>query len=157
MGFDLVLETFERTRPDDDAPDEEVQAWLNTPYPPDGSFHVTSWAMPKCCEIMDTAKMLDHSAPPQGLTDAGLEWAPKRPSGILVYKLRSNNGWLVTPLEIEAALSKAAGALVPDDWREPREGGAPILSATLSGTSGLWDKWIRWLDLASRSEGFRVW
>ena len=40
--------------------------------------------------------------------------------GIPVYKLGSNDGWLVTPREIEAGIA-AADALHPEGWRDGLE------------------------------------
>lgn len=71
----------------------------------------------------------------QAITDGQRE----EPAGIPVYKLGSNDGWLVTPDEIASALERyVLGDGVPADvppW---------------------WADWIGWLKYAQEHGGFRV-
>jgi hypothetical protein len=71
--------------------------------------------------------------------------APKEPTGICVFKLGSNDGWLVTPPEIEAAL-KTYYAL--DDVVRMNN---RLYEITW------WSKWIAYLEYCQTRGGFRVW
>ncbi|MFI6007070.1 hypothetical protein ACIA98_43305 [Streptomyces sp. NPDC051366] len=64
-------------------------------------------------------------------------------AGIAHYKLCSNDAWLVSPREIEAAL-KAYASAAPEDRQEAGR------------DFGLWDSWIRFLTQAQARGGFRV-
>lgn len=64
------------------------------------------------------------------------------PIGIPIYKLGSNDGWLVTPDEIAAALTQYDRATLDD------------LDAVPDGD--WWPKWIEYLRYAMKHGGFRV-
>lgn len=68
-----------------------------------------------------------------------LDGAVEAPQGIPFYKLGSNDGWLVTPEEIRAALAAcpdAAGKYPEIEW---------------------WKPWVEYLAYAAEHGGFRVW
>ncbi|MEV4190778.1 hypothetical protein [Streptomyces toxytricini] len=77
-------------------------------------------------------------------TAAWRDWQAERPTGIPHYKIgEGNDGWLVTPAEIRAAL--AAFEAQPD--------------AAKAGTMAeepRWDEWIDYLRRAAEHGGFRV-
>lgn len=77
--------------------------------------------------------------------DAHLAWHPDPPFGVAVHKFGSNDGWLVTPQEIAAAL---------ESYRT--HSGDEVKA--LVGSDGIdhWLKWIAYLDRAQRCGGFRV-
>ncbi|WP_369776265.1 hypothetical protein [Streptomyces sp. R33] len=63
--------------------------------------------------------------------------------GIAHYKLCSNDAWLVSPREIEAALRAYAGAVSEDREEAGRD-------------FGPWESWIQFLTQAQTRGGFRV-
>lgn len=83
--------------------------------------------------------------------DAHLSWHPEHTPGIAVHKLGSNDGWLVTPQEIEAAL--AAYRTHSADEVKSR------LASELGGegdTTSYWIEWIAFLERAKARDGFKV-
>src|SRR5512135_655048 len=72
-------------------------------------------------------------------------WTPDEPTGILYRKLCGNEGWHVTPKEIEAALdayyTETAFEPLDLDREEAR----------------FWDSWIRFLRRAAKHGGFHTW
>ncbi|WP_030375542.1 hypothetical protein [Streptomyces rimosus] len=91
----------------------------------------------------------DESAPKpvrafRTAVQAVVDAAAEHPSGIPAYKFSSNDGWLVTPAEIEAALGWWAIA--------PRE-----IQTDIASRLDWWPEWIRYLRRARDGGGFRVW
>jgi hypothetical protein len=70
--------------------------------------------------------------------DAVLSWHGPEVPGIPAHKFGTNDGWIVTPAECEAAVRLAAE-------HEP-----PATDADY------WAKWINYLDRASKEGGFEV-
>lgn len=100
-------------------------------------------------EILDTASVPLIDCPQEEASEAELEaWRSQttagEPFGIPLYKLSSNDAWLVQPSEIAATL------------RRYRAIEQPI--ATLIGAEELayWNAWIDFLDRAAARGGFRV-
>ncbi|MFD1656964.1 hypothetical protein ACFSL4_01620 [Streptomyces caeni] len=77
--------------------------------------------------------------------DEHLAWHPDPPFGIALHKFGSNDGWLVTPQEIAAAL-EAYRTHSGDEVK------------VIVGAEGLdyWLKWIAYLERAQHRGGFRV-
>jgi hypothetical protein len=77
--------------------------------------------------------------------------AANEPDTIPIHKLCPNDGWIVTPDEIRAALAawdaRAAGASTPALDEHTRD--------TIGGE--YWSEWIAWLRLATDHDGFEVW
>ncbi|MFD4258207.1 hypothetical protein ACFWR9_11400 [Streptomyces sp. NPDC058534] len=71
-------------------------------------------------------------------------WHPDPPFGIALHKFGTNDGWLVTPEEIAAALESY------------RTHSAEEVKALLGGNVDHWLKWIAYLERAQRQGGFRV-
>jgi hypothetical protein len=89
---------------------------------------------------MDDLGMLSHE--PEGDTDA----EPQPVLGIPRHKFSSNDGWLVTPAQIAAAL---------DIYRSRT---AEEVAAVMEPKDrDIWGKWIDFLDYAKDRGGFRVW
>lgn len=65
---------------------------------------------------------------------------------IPLHKFGSNDGWLVTPDEIKAAL---------DAWEHRANTGVSTETWSLIQTE-YWGEWITWLELAAEHDGFRV-
>jgi hypothetical protein len=82
---------------------------------------------------------------------AHLAWHPEPASGIAVHKLGSNDGWLVTPQEIEAALAA---------YRTHSADQVKTLLASELGDEGdctsYWIEWIAYLERAKARGGFKV-
>ncbi|MCX4681367.1 hypothetical protein OG413_45505 [Streptomyces sp. NBC_01433] len=83
--------------------------------------------------------------------NAHLTWYLEPASGIAVHKLGSNDGWLVTPQEIEAALAAY------------RTHGADRVKTLLAAELGdeddctsYWIEWIAYLERAKARGGFKV-
>jgi len=119
-----------------------------------GYFRLNIWGMGTAREVMHQLGMLDveswhadfpewsegadedaHAAACRRVTDAQ---ARLEPTGIPVYKLGTNDGWLVTPDEVRAALAKW-------DAHQERPAGLPEWF-------GDWVEWLR----SCRIAGFRV-
>lgn len=67
------------------------------------------------------------------------------PLGIPPYKLRTNDGWLITAAEIRAALLFHAAASTEDNSPDLDEDEARG-----------WQEWIGWLELSAARGGFRA-
>lgn len=105
-----------------------------------------------------------------------VEWAPMVPTGILYWKLCSNDGWLVTSAEIKAGLAGYHDWLLgatPDVTSTPP---APVEVGARAFLDGLTargatvyegrsieqpdervERFIRWMAIAADHGGFRVW
>lgn len=101
-------------------------------------------------------------------------WHPKNVAGIAVHKFGSNDGWIVTPEEIRAALAiyeqklvepghaggeetidRGGAELVGDKVLEMLGVAAPSLISDVD--PGVWGRWIEWLEKAAERGGFEVW
>lgn len=78
--------------------------------------------------------------------DAHLVWHPDPPFGMALHKFGSNDGWLVTPEEITAAL---------EAYRT--HSGDEVKVIVGADRLDYWLKWIAYLERAQRRGGFRVW
>lgn len=75
---------------------------------------------------------------------AAIEWEAEQPTGIPAYKIgHGNDGWLVTPAEIRAALTTLEA--------QPESAKAGTMAE-----HPRWDEWIDYLRRAAAHGGFRV-
>lgn len=132
-------------------------------------FHLNIWGMGRCREAMcafDMAFEANHPPFPK-IEEYGLTYWPEAEDnhpvdspegrylaavadvtdgmhfevpGIPLYKVGSNDGWLVTPLECQGALAKFEAN-----------------KNTEAETPPWWEQWIRFLLIAQARGGFRVW
>ncbi len=127
-------------------------------------FRLNIGGMSRTRDIMRPLGMIHHecydAAPPwtndEGPDDEStldrlkreprLVWAPEVP-GICDWKLGSNDGWLVTPVECLGALKK---------WEEACEDD-PGLLVRVGGECGWWMEWLGYLAEAAQRGGFLVW
>lgn len=78
--------------------------------------------------------------------EAHLVWHPEPVFGIALHKFASNDGWLVTSEEIEAALESY------------RTHGADEIKVIVGAEEhDYWIQWIAYLERARHRGGFRVW
>ncbi|WP_327309709.1 hypothetical protein OG730_41550 (plasmid) [Streptomyces sp. NBC_01298] len=82
--------------------------------------------------------------------DAHLSWHPEHLTGIAAHKFTSNDGWHVTPKEIETALT----AYRTHTGEEVKA----ILSSAEGGSIDIdrWMQWIAYLERSKEREGFEV-
>lgn len=136
MGYDMYIE----------APSEALAArGDDATY-----FRLNIFGMSHYRGYMGQLEMLDLESPSPESGDQQQDWddavaaqALDDPTGIPVYKLCSNDGWLVTPAECVAALQRYQEAdtdavIEPDD-------------------KSYWAQWIAFINRASNNGGFRVW
>jgi hypothetical protein len=71
-------------------------------------------------------------------------WHPEAP-GIAVWKLGSNDGWLVTPLECQGAIARWMAA------------GSPNPPGADRAECAEWRRWVDYIRQAALHGGFRVW
>ena len=136
----------------------------------EGYFRLNIWGMGRCRELMHHFGMLDietNHSPWPNPEDYGLEdwpddenWPEDSPEArfraaqqavisegeglIRIYKLGSNDGWLVNPTEIRNSLAKV-----------PKDGdGVYVLP---EGTPEWFAEWLDYLERAAEHEGFKVW
>lgn len=77
-----------------------------------------------------------------------LLWAPTPVTGINAFKFSSNDGWVVTPAEIHAAL---------ETYRGHTEDAVQEALGSVGATNlNHWMTWITFLDYAEQQGGFRV-
>lgn len=79
-----------------------------------------------------------------------LRWHPEEVTGICIHKLGSNDGWLVTPEECEAAVAQYELAMERAHDRATAE-------AILAEKAPWFGEWVEYLRTASQRGGFRVW
>ena len=116
----LDTETVERTWPDSDTFGITDAMWDDWDGEPDENT---------------PAELLTYHKACQAVTDAQRE----KPTGIPLHKLNSNDGWLVTPDEIAAALERY------------------VLGDGVTANAPVWwADWIAWLRYAQEHGGFRV-
>jgi hypothetical protein len=158
--YDCTWQHPEPTPPDDMALSAEQRWELDAAH---GRLHVRNWDMFNLRTAMTTRGMLAAGTPPPapdprafglrrpvhrpeddpataGYWEAREDWLQARSPlpGISIWKLASNEGWLVTPAEIADALERAqTDAAAQADWP-------------------LWDVWLRFLRGAGSHGGFRV-
>jgi hypothetical protein len=116
------------------------------PHEPDG----ITWEDIKAAEA--PADGSDLPVKPEALAyvkqlDAHLAWHPEPPFGIALHKFGSNDGWLVTPEEIAAAL---------ESYRTHSGDEVKVIITSAGGELDHWLKWISYLERAQRRGGFRV-
>ncbi|MET9089422.1 hypothetical protein ABZX77_47490 [Streptomyces sp. NPDC004237] len=75
-----------------------------------------------------------------------LAWTPPRPGGIVIHKLGGDEGWMVTPGEIRAALAAY----------ETSRASNPALLSNLIEDADWWPEWIDYLRRAAAHGGFRT-
>ncbi|MEV6791280.1 hypothetical protein AB0M87_04595 [Streptomyces sp. NPDC051320] len=80
--------------------------------------------------------------------EAHVAWHPEPAFGIAQHKFGSNDGWLVTPQEIKAAL---------ESYRTHSGDEVKVIVGTGEGRLEYWLKWIAYLERAQHRGGFRVW
>lgn len=136
----------------------------------DGCFRFSIYDMPTCREVMASTGMgewvelpLDPKPSDFGLTLSQTGWGGTDQAkaaydqawdelsekaradfgavGIPLHKLSPNDGWVVTPAEIAAALEQAPASATGED-------GEALVS---------WPEWIDFLRGACRHDGFEVW
>src|SRR5690606_1339925 len=87
--------------------------------------------------------------------EAMLEWLSGHDGTLAMYKLSSNDGWLVTPEECAAAVDAYVGASEEDKQH--------VFNAfadehhTATELREWFEEWVDFLRRAARSRGFRVW
>lgn len=79
-----------------------------------------------------------------------VRWRPEEVTGICVHKLGSNDGWLVTPEECEAAVAQYELAMKRAHDRATAE-------AILKEKAPWFGDWVDYIRTASQRGGFRVW
>lgn len=136
--FEMTAATMEDTLALMTMHDMFDQASQEPPWPDPVDYGLTA---------AEAAPAHDMSIPPSELPqqlhqyraalDALTRQTSDLPTGIPAYKLSSNNGWLVTPDELTAALAAAGTRDAHPDisW---------------------WRDWIDWLDYARTHHGIRV-
>lgn len=77
--------------------------------------------------------------------DAYVAWHSEPAFGIALHKFGSNDGWLVTPEEIAAALESY------------RTHAGDEVKVIVNDSLDYWLKWIAYLERAQRRGGFHVW
>lgn len=80
------------------------------------------------------------------LYEATRDQCVAKPTGIASYKFDSNDGWLVTPTELQAALTR---------WR-CHDNVAQAAARLVFARTNRWDEWIAYLERAMVFGGFRV-
>ena len=80
--------------------------------------------------------------------DRARDGAPENTTGIAIYKLGSNDGWLVTEVELRAALKSW-------DAAAPEQQAAAAVRAQLRDAER-WPAWIAYMRTAAACGGFRV-
>ncbi|MGW0730843.1 hypothetical protein [Streptomyces mirabilis] len=120
-------------------------------------FHLSTWGMSECRAIMDHFGMLSVAQPPGPPAPAAsgasgeqdetrLAWAPAQPRGITLHKLGGDEGWIVTPGEIHAALAAYNANRTSN----------PAFLAELITEADWWPEWIDYLKRAAAHGGFRT-
>lgn len=123
-------------------------------YAEPGYFRLNAWGMRWCLGEMAARHMIfDAGRPPEfpdvadwePMTDADrraldevLSWHGPEVPGIPAHKFGTNDGWIVTPAECEAALQLA------EKWPPPAE------------NPEVWKRWLDYLSRAREHQGFEV-
>jgi len=89
------------------------------------------------------AKITDQGRAYLAAAEAVIAYEPEPIAGIPAHKFYSNDGWLVTPAQCEAALAVWAAA-------------APELQASVTAERDWWGSWIAFLQHSKDRGGFRV-
>jgi hypothetical protein len=85
----------------------------------------------------------------QAAVDAMLSWSPPDEPGIPMHKLGSNDGWVVTALDLTGALALYDRAPIHERER--------VRDSWVGDDGGCyWDEWIAFLRRAEALAGFRV-
>ncbi len=104
---------------------------------PEATFQLSNKGLYQAYEWMEELEMIEEAEDPEG----GEDPAGER-TGILAYKLQSNDNWTVTPQEIAAALN-AGGDAAGDDLASEHD-------------ESWWGDWIDFLEQAQEAGGFVV-
>lgn len=134
MGYDLYIHG---PMTEDD---RVLSAELNLDSEP-GYFRSNISNMAWLAEHMDSAGMLSHPKMPTQ-PDGHIKVNKTEKGGIPAYKLESNDGWHVRSSEIRTAL---------------KQGKAATFRFTSAQQESYWNKWLKFLEIAMRSDGFQVW
>jgi hypothetical protein len=148
----------------------------------DGYFRLNIWGMGKCRQAMDQFGMVDwntnYSWPK--LADYGLKKYPDEDesypedspearfilaltsvksqvpdSGLIAgYKLGSNDGWIITPKEIEGALAALGDK---HDVNIDADPASVLRLLAAEGVPEFFGDWIQYLQRAAKHNGFKVW
>jgi hypothetical protein len=111
------------------------------PPSPDGDWHLMErWQYPESYgdEPPLTADQESAAKELRAATDAVLSWHGPEIPGIPMHKFWTNDGWIVTPAECEAAVRIGRQHPAPADHEE------------------YWNQWLDYIDRASRAGGFEV-
>lgn len=101
----------------------------------------------------DRGEAMDSPARPEVVAywkqlEAHLAWHPDPAFGIALHKFCSNDGWLVTPEEIAAAL---------ESYRVHSAEEVKVIVGGDAEELDYWAQWIAYLHRAQHRSGFRVW
>ncbi len=152
--FAIVLSLPHNREAWTDAEAEVHDRWMNASDPT--YFRANIFSMAQLREMMHVAGMLVDTDIPcaKALDDGPIISADWEKDGIPTPKLCSNDGWLVTARECQAALDRW------QDWQEwigPRNARTEV-NGVLGSYAYRWNEWLRWLsNCAKKADGFRVW
>lgn len=112
--------------------------WVEDERDDNAYFRLNIFGMQEAREAMEKLGMVHWNGEPDfnqpNVTEAAVEYP-----GIPGWKLCSNDGWLVNPIEIESAMQlyekNKPECFVPDGW---------------------FKNWLDWLGAAAEHGGFRV-
>lgn len=120
------------------------EAGEHPPFPKAEDFGLTweqieAYRYPEYAEgVALTDDQRERAAKYQAENDAVLSWHGPEVPGIPAHKFGTNDGWIVTPAECQAAVK--LGREHPPPEKDP----------------DYWAKWLDYMDRASRAGGFEV-
>lgn len=145
--FRLNIWGMSHARDDMDALGMLATEYSQPPWPLPTGFGITQDEWWNYDHDLPTAD--DRFLKMQAAVDAMLAWSPPDEPGIPIHKLGSNDGWIVTPLDLSGALARYD--LAPAGLREE------LRNSWIDENGGCyWDEWIAFLGRAKALAGFRV-
>ena len=182
LAAEEAQDAFGPGTPEAEAMQEAVDAaYLTLRMCDVGYYQLNVWGMAVCCEAMwkrrmvfvsDGASHEDWASLPEvdiNHDDGGAEYQKAETAllsrmemeqvGIPTHKLCSNDGWVVTPLEITGAIAQLEMSGLPTPrYRTDAQFGEWYIAGDDEEGEPIewWDAWIDWLKLAAEHGGFRV-